>query len=425
MIFISLLIAAAMAIAGSAAYFSVYGLAHLFSGVFWSVVVMGSALEAGKLISASYLYRYWNKTNIFLKSYLMAGTLALMILTSTGIFGYLSSGYQQDILPLKQKTEQVNLLEDEKTRDIARKKQIDDLLAGGTQVTSVNRANGTLDPNAARVLRETTRQAAGKASQFKAEQEQLTKRVADLDAQLLTLKQDLIATEAHIGPITYIAKAFGLDSDDATKYLIFIIIFSFDPMAVALTLAVNIALRIRDEEKVEVEPTNGFTPPEPMPPAPVPPPEVIENEPWATPERIAEIEQELADEENAPIFEHLEPTIPEPAPAPEPELELVPEEPVAPPPAMPSAEKFDSPLDEEPYAPDEPIDPPAAPQPRIARPYANLTGDLSQGKLKELVDHYRFLKAKVDMGDKLTRTERGEYQAIEDILRRSGYTMYL
>ena len=116
MLFIAILIIAATAIAGAAAFFSVYGLAFTFSGTFWSVVVMGTSLELGKLVAASYLYRYWKQTHIALKVYLMTGVLALMVLTSTGIFGYLSTGYQTDVLPLKQAQEQVKLLDEEKLR---------------------------------------------------------------------------------------------------------------------------------------------------------------------------------------------------------------------------------------------------------------------------------------------------------------------
>ena len=99
MAFIIILIFATTAIATAAAFFSVYGLAFTFSGTFWSVVVMGASLELGKLVAASYLYRYWEKTNKILKWYLISGIAALMVLTSTGIFGYLSAGYQTDALP--------------------------------------------------------------------------------------------------------------------------------------------------------------------------------------------------------------------------------------------------------------------------------------------------------------------------------------
>ncbi|TFG96795.1 hypothetical protein E4H12_10255, partial [Candidatus Thorarchaeota archaeon] len=233
MFFIFLLVLSTIAIAGSAAYFSVYGLANTFSGVFWAVVLMGGSLEAGKLIAASYLYRYWDRTNWFLKTYMMAGVFALMALTSGGIFGYLSSGYQADVLPLKQLESQITLLEDEKVRAIQRKTDIDKQIS-------------QLPP---KYVTSRLRLIKG----FQAEQKLVTDRIKELDVEVLALKQKQIKTEAHIGPITYIAKAFDAPTDEATKWLIFLIIFAFDPMAVALTLAVNIALRRREEDMAEAK----------------------------------------------------------------------------------------------------------------------------------------------------------------------------
>lgn len=83
----------AFVIAGCAAYFSVSGLATLFAGAFWSIVVMGGILEFGKLIATSFLYRYWKHTSFFLKSYLMIAIFVLMVITSLGIFGYLSRAH--------------------------------------------------------------------------------------------------------------------------------------------------------------------------------------------------------------------------------------------------------------------------------------------------------------------------------------------
>lgn len=273
MLFIFLLVIATISIAGAAAFFSVYGLAHTFSGTFWSVVVMGGSLEAGKLIAASYLYRYWTQTHWVLKTYLIGGVAALMIMTSTGIFGYLSSGYQADVLPLKQLNEQIRLLEDERTRTIDRKRQIDEQLSKGPVVGSVG-TNSKIDPNAAKTIREARRAQESLNKQYKVEQEQTTKRVAELDKNLLELKQQLVKTEAHIGPITYIANVFGAEPDDATKWLIFLIIFAFDPMAVALTIAVNNVIRIRQQQKEQrkepsdeiIQTTNEVHPPPTMEP---------------------------------------------------------------------------------------------------------------------------------------------------------------
>ena len=134
--FIILLVLSTLSIAGSAAFFSIYGLAQIFTGSFWPVVIMASSLEAGKLISASYVYRYWNKISILMRSYLIAAVLILMVITSAGIFGFLSAAYQQDILPLEQNKQQVVLLLHEKdeiqnlkSERLERRKQIDNDIA--------------------------------------------------------------------------------------------------------------------------------------------------------------------------------------------------------------------------------------------------------------------------------------------------------
>jgi hypothetical protein len=91
--FTLLIAATAFIIAGCAAYFSVSGLATLFAGAFWSIVVMGGILEVGKLVATSFLYRYWKQTSFFLKTYLMTAIFVLMVITSAGIFGYLSRAH--------------------------------------------------------------------------------------------------------------------------------------------------------------------------------------------------------------------------------------------------------------------------------------------------------------------------------------------
>lgn len=410
MFFIALLIASTTAIAGAAAYFSVYGLAYTFSGVFWSVVAMGASLEVGKLIAASYLYRYWDKTNTILRSYLMFGVAALMLLTSVGIFGYLSSGYQQDVLPLKQKTEQVQLLEAEKARLLARKQQIDNIIAGSATVNTVEGTKG-IDRNAVRALRETTRARESLVRQYRSEQTDATKRIKDLDAELLALKQDLIKVEAHIGPITYIANAFDLPTDNATKYLIFLIIFAFDPMAVALTLAVNTALRIRREEK------EGCT-------------HVMEEE-APTPISLKDATFDLGDQE--PLEAELQQVLDDnrwDLYEREPVQELEPlefsysnnreqEEPTV-----------EMPVVKEPKTDQTKVQ---SSQPELGstrrhRPYPALwqaNTSLTSEKIDELVNHYQYLNNKVRAGETLSNDELWERDAVKNVLVKAGYSHYL
>lgn len=410
--FIVLLMAAATAIAGAAAYFSVYGLAYTFSGVFWSVVVMGASLEAGKLVAASYLYRYWDRTGWILKTYLISGVIALMVLTSTGIFGYLSTGYQQDVLPLKQKQQQVQLLEAEKSRALNRKQQIDEIIAGNSS-TAASAGTGA---NAARILRETNRGRDQVSRQFREEQKEVTQRVAQLDKELLALKQDLVQAEAHIGPIMFVAQAFNMGADDATKWLIFLIIFAFDPMAVALTLAVNIALRLHKEdlEKAKQQPE--------VVPVPLPEPE---DPPKPEPEVVVTEEPEVVVEPEHHAFPVLDP-IPENVQ--DDQLVVVDTEEQEPDVIEPINDVVQNPEDQ-------PVDLPEIVEPEVAAPppahtnlshrFAGFLRDPSMTKINELVSHLRYLKERQLQGFQLTDVETWELQTIEDILRKHGYDKYM
>ena len=243
-----------------------------------------------------------------------------------------------------------------------------------------------------------------------------------MDKELLALKTNVIEAEAHIGPIAYIATAFGLDSDNATKYLIYLIIFAFDPMAIALTLATNNALRLRKEEKEEDDRRDHEERMRKM---------QIEHEERLMAERFAKEElaevgtpltavapianaekEEIVTEEinNSPVSEvnntHEEPVVEEP----------VVEEPVV-------EEDRETELNTKPPAVDLP-----PPQQRHYRPYAGLwNGDAADidTKLNELVSHYNWLKQRRGVGEELSRDEMWEFQAIEDVLKKHGYNIYL
>jgi len=115
MIFTLLLGVSALFVASCAAYFSVLGIATLFSGSFLQVAIMASSLELGKLVATSYLYRYWNKTTIWLKAYLAIAVLLLMGITSVGVFGYLSSAYQVNSGKFEQIDNKIQLIDNQKT----------------------------------------------------------------------------------------------------------------------------------------------------------------------------------------------------------------------------------------------------------------------------------------------------------------------
>ena len=216
----------ALFIAGSAAAFSVYGLAKLFSGAFISVVIMASALELGKLVTASFLYRYWNMINWFQKVYMTIATIVLIFITSAGIFGYLSNAYQGATLEFeKQSTElltieeRIEQLEEDK---FFLKEELDVAISElpDNYITAKRKLREDYNPQILEINNELL---------------EYKKTRADLEI-------GLVSTGVDVGPAIYLARTFGTDIDTVVKFFIFILIFVFDPLAVMLVIAYNQAL---------------------------------------------------------------------------------------------------------------------------------------------------------------------------------------
>jgi|TARA_R100000908_G_C3718917_1_gene122494 hypothetical protein len=227
----------ALLIAGSAAAFSVFGLSKLFAGAALSVIIMAGSLEFGKLVAASFLYRYWNDINRLLKVYMTIGVITLVLITSAGIFGYLSNAYQgatvnfeKQSTSLLYKEDRLEQLEEDK---IYLKEELEESIA-------------SLPENyitAKRKLRE-----------------EYNPKVLDINDQILKIKQEigdlkisLVETGVDVGPAIYLARIFNTDIDTVVKFFIFILIFVFDPMAIALVLAYN---RTLQDEQGDVDTIN-------------------------------------------------------------------------------------------------------------------------------------------------------------------------
>ena len=193
--FIIVLILTTFAVAASAAYFSVYGLAHLFTGALIPVIIMGSALEAGKLVAASFLYRYSKVINKALKAYLSLAILILMVITSMGIFGFLTAAYQQDTLPLAEMQEKIALYEQEQTQLTERRNQIDKQIAD-------------VGPNYVRAKQRLVKE-------FADERKAIDARLAELTPELQQLKTQHVNVKAKVGPIMFIAEVMGKDPSTA------------------------------------------------------------------------------------------------------------------------------------------------------------------------------------------------------------------
>ncbi len=219
MFYAVVLFTTAFMIAGVAAYFSVYGLAHIFAGSFVAAVIMGSVLELGKIVATSFLYRSWNIINWWLRAYMLVAIMGLMVFTSAGIFGYLSNAYLQDTNELKTVETKVELIDKELNALIAREQQINsDVARVGDNFVSARQ----------NLIR-----------QYQQEQQEIRTRVAALRTEQLQLRTRLVEVESHTGPIIYIAKATGKGVDEAVLWLILLIIVVFDPLAIALTIGAN------------------------------------------------------------------------------------------------------------------------------------------------------------------------------------------
>jgi hypothetical protein len=257
--FVFLLILVAGSIASVAAYFSIYGLAQIFSGTFYSVVAMGVVLELGKLVAASYVYRYWSLLGMLMKTYLITAIFVLMVITSSGIFGYLSQGNSKNILPLELMEQQIVLLSQEnieldtlKTERLFRRKQIDADIAAlpNNFITGRQRLMESYGPE---------------LQQIRSDIKQYTSDIRENTLTIRELKHSTLETEAEIGPIIFIAESFGFEVQSATKWLILLIIFAFDPLAVVLTIGVNIIIVSNRKPPINQTPKPRYYPEDPTP----------------------------------------------------------------------------------------------------------------------------------------------------------------
>jgi hypothetical protein len=228
---------AAFLIAGSAGFFSVFGLSKLFSGAALSVIIMAGSLEFGKLVTAAFLYRYWDKVSILQKFYLTVATIVLILITSGGIYGYLSNAYQGATVGFEKQSTKLLALE-ERLENLAEDKKFlkDDLEFQLKELPDNYRT-------AKRKLRES----------YNPQIQEVNQEVLDIKSEISDLELQLIDTGVDVGPAIYLAKVFKSDVDTVVSFFMLVLIFVFDPLAVMLVIAFNQALMIKEEESGEAE----------------------------------------------------------------------------------------------------------------------------------------------------------------------------
>jgi hypothetical protein len=214
--------AAAFLLSAIAGYYSVIGLAAIFMGAFWPVIIMGGSLEFAKLVTASWLYRNWKTAPFLLKTYLVIAIALLMLITSMGIFGFLAKAHIDSTLDAGANAVELKTLnQQQKIAD----ERLNYLLARAKDPST---ASNQLD------------------RQIQTTQKELT----EINKKRLPLLREENKLVADIGPIKYVADMFfeGEGSvDKAVRLVIFIIMLVFDPLAVLLLIAANISMKKREE----------------------------------------------------------------------------------------------------------------------------------------------------------------------------------
>jgi len=231
----------AIIIAGCAAYFSVTGLGVLFAGASISVMVMASALELAKLVAATYLKQKWDDIGGFNKWYLTISVGVLMLITSAGIFGYLSNAFQAQSLQLQQVDREIMVHQtkiDQNTTQITEfNTNQGKILDGGKVNSRLIRSIDNRDREISKIN--------DKISKLQEQNAQETEKINEIKIANLDL-------EKEVGGFRFVAEAFGIELKNVVKFFIFLIVIVFDPLAVALIIAFNGLIESQSDKRKRI-----------------------------------------------------------------------------------------------------------------------------------------------------------------------------
>ena len=256
MIFAIMILLTALLLSSVAAVYSVTGLIAIFPGSEWAIIIMGGTLEVSKIAATVWLHKYWHRATIQFKLYLVPAIIILMLVTSMGIFGYLSASHLDQGLPSGDIMAQVQLLDDKIKTELynieANKKtlqqldsQVDQLLSrtdserGATHAVKIR----SQQVDERRLLQESVAQS--------------QKTVAQLQNERLPIAMQVRKVEAEIGPVKYIAALMYGDNPDsntlehAIRWVIILLIIVFDPLAIVLILVADQTMTWSKEDSIK------------------------------------------------------------------------------------------------------------------------------------------------------------------------------
>jgi hypothetical protein len=266
----------ALSVSASAAVYSVTGLSMLFAGASTAVIIMAASLEVAKLVIASLLYQYWGKLNKILRTYLTIAAAVLILITSAGIYGYLSSAYQKtadqtSIIDSKVASLETKKKLFEETRDnILKEKQSIASLQGTLSQSSTTQytdKKGNLVVRSNNAIIRNIESSSKSNEKLSGKIDVINDSIFSLESRILEIKTTAIG-ESELGPLKYLNKLTGIAMDRIINWYILVIIFVFDPLAIALVIAANFAFsQLRrtpiykpteeDKEWLEAELTEG------------------------------------------------------------------------------------------------------------------------------------------------------------------------
>jgi len=248
----------ALAVSGSAAFYSVFGLSKLFAGASTQVIIMAGSLEFAKLVVASLLYQYWGSINKFLRTYLSIAVFILMLITSGGIYGFLSGAYQETATKSEFLDKSLGVLEvkqnrfEENKSDFKLEKQqlnksISDLrisLSNPAQVQYIDKESGqlitTTSSSSRRALQSELSKTINDRNVINIKLETIQDSIMSLDSRILDLEISN-EDERELGPLKYLAETTGQDMNQVVNWFLLLIVFVFDPLAIAMVVAANFA----------------------------------------------------------------------------------------------------------------------------------------------------------------------------------------
>lgn len=230
-LYVVLLGFSALVISGVGATFSVTGLAKLFSGAPVAVMFMAGALEFAKLVCASFLHRTWSQMHRLLKVYLTAAICILVMITSMGIFGYLTHAYQSTSEKLKAAEVRIESFQKDEKKITGEIERLEEEIRA-------------IPPERISKRLELQKEL---APQF----ETLKRQAMDVNIRMRELNIQKLSFQTEIGPLLYVARAMGRDTDTVAHWLIFIFVAVFDPLAVCLVVSTSFAIHLAGLESRE------------------------------------------------------------------------------------------------------------------------------------------------------------------------------